>query len=70
MPGRLLNHLTKKESLPLLLRSNSGLEWLVLDEVNCLLDGGSFRGQVEQIVQQLCGCCRGLVGGSVLLGHS
>jgi ATP-dependent RNA helicase DDX31/DBP7 len=50
MPGRLLNHLTKTESLPLLLRSNSGLKWLILDEVDRLLDGGSFGGQVEQIV--------------------
>jgi hypothetical protein len=44
MPRCLLDHLTKTESLPLLLRSDSGLEWLVLDEVNCLLDGGGFGG--------------------------
>jgi hypothetical protein len=63
MPRRLLDHLTKTESLPLLLRSDSGLEWLVLDKVDPLLDRGSFGGQVEQIVQRLCGCCRGPVGG-------
>jgi hypothetical protein len=63
MPGRLLNHLTNTESLLLLLRSNSGLEWLVLNKVDCLLDGGGFGGQVEQIVQRLCRCCRGPVGG-------
>ncbi len=63
MPGRLLNHVTKTESLPLLLRRNSGLEWLVLNKVDFLLDRGSFGGQVEQIVQRLCGCFCGPVGG-------
>ncbi len=51
MPGRLLNHLTKLENLLLLLWSDSGLKWLVLDEVDRLLDRGGFGGQVEQIIQ-------------------
>ncbi len=59
MPGRLLYHLTKTESLLLSLRHDRGLEWLVLDKINRLLDGGSLRGQVEQIVQRICGWCRG-----------
>jgi superfamily II DNA/RNA helicase len=63
MPGRLLNHLTKTDSLPLSLWNNSGFEWLILDKVDHLLDGGSFRGQVEQILQRLHGCRRGPVGG-------
>jgi hypothetical protein len=63
MPRRLLNHLTKTESLLLLLRSDSGLEWLVLNKVDRLLDGGGFGEQVEQIVQRLCGCCHGPVVG-------
>jgi superfamily II DNA/RNA helicase len=63
MPGRLLNHLTKLESLTLLLRSDSGLKWLVIDEVDRLLDRGGFGGQVEQIIQWVRGCCHGPVGG-------
>jgi ATP-dependent RNA helicase DDX31/DBP7 len=58
-PGRLLDHLTKTESLLLSLRRNRGLEWLVLDEADRLLDGGGLGGQVEQIVQRLRGCCGG-----------
>jgi hypothetical protein len=38
------------------------VEWLVLDKVDCLLVEGGFGGQVEKIVQRLCGCCRALVG--------
>jgi ATP-dependent RNA helicase DDX31/DBP7 len=53
-PGRLLDHLTKTESLPLSLRRDRGLEWLVLDEVDRLLDGGGLGGLVEQIFQWLC----------------
>jgi ATP-dependent RNA helicase DDX31/DBP7 len=56
-PGRLLDHLTKTESLSLSLKRNRGLEWLVLDEADRLLDGGGLGGQVEQIVQRLRGCC-------------
>jgi hypothetical protein len=63
MSGHLPNHLTKTKSLPLLLRSDRSLKWLVLDEVDCLLNGGGFGGQVEQMVQQLHWCCRGQVGG-------
>jgi hypothetical protein len=48
MPGCLLDHLTKAESLRLLLLSSSNLKWLVLDKVDHLLDGGSFGGQVKQ----------------------
>jgi hypothetical protein len=66
MPGCLLDHLTKSESLPLSLWSDSSLEWLVFNKVDCLLDGGGFGGQVEQIVQRLCGCCRSPVGASRL----
>ncbi len=47
MPGHLLNHLMKTKSLPLSLRRDRSLEWLVLDEVNRLLDGGGLGGQVE-----------------------
>jgi len=54
-PRRLLNHLMKTESLLLLLRHKGGLEWLVLDKVDRLLDVGSLGGLVEQIFQQLCG---------------
>jgi hypothetical protein len=46
MPRRLLDHLTKTESLLPSLQRDRGLKWLVLDEVDC-------PGQVEQIVQQL-----------------
>eukprot|EP00578_Thalassiosira_sp_NH16_P000813 CAMPEP_0181130304 /NCGR_PEP_ID=MMETSP1071-20121207/29790_1 /TAXON_ID=35127 /ORGANISM="Thalassiosira sp., Strain NH16" /LENGTH=1042 /DNA_ID=CAMNT_0023216361 /DNA_START=19 /DNA_END=3147 /DNA_ORIENTATION=+ len=49
-PGRLLDHLTKTESLLSSLRNR--LEWLVLDEADRLLDAG-LGGQVEQIVQRL-----------------
>jgi hypothetical protein len=64
MPGHLLDHLAKKESLPLSLWNDSILKWLVLDEFDRLLDRGGFGGQVEQIVQQLRRCCRGpVVGG-------
>ncbi len=52
MTGRLLDHLTKTESLPLSLQHNHGPKWLVLDKVDRLLDGGGLGGQ---IVQQLCG---------------
>ncbi len=54
-PGRLLNHLTKTESLPLSLWRDCGLKWLVLDKVDHLLDGGGLGGQVDQIVQRLRG---------------
>ncbi|KAL3779283.1 hypothetical protein ACHAW5_003291 [Stephanodiscus triporus] len=60
-PGRLLDHLTKTESLLLSLRRR-GLEWLVLDEADRLLDGGGLGGQVEQIVQRLRGCSSGSDG--------
>ncbi len=33
------HHLTKMESLALLLRCNRDIEWLVLDKADCLLDG-------------------------------
>jgi ATP-dependent RNA helicase DDX31/DBP7 len=67
-PGRLLDHLTKTESLILSLKkkktmkngggeSGGGLEWLVLDEADRLLDGGGLGGQVEQIIQRLRACC-------------
>ncbi len=54
-PERLLDHLTKTESLQLSLRRDRGLERLVLDEVDRLLDRGGLEGKVEQIVQRLCG---------------
>ncbi len=44
-PGRLLDHLTKTESLPLFLRRDRGLEWLILDEVDRLLDEGGSGGR-------------------------
>ena len=47
-PGRLLDHLSKTESLLMALKGK--LEWLVLDEADRLLDMG-LGGQVEQIVQ-------------------
>lgn len=65
-PGRLLDHLTKTESLLLSLKKTKtkksgsdggGLEWLVLDEADRLLDGGGLGGQVEQIIQRLRACC-------------
>ena len=64
-PGRLLDHLTKTESLVLALKKKTknkngnggGLEWLVLDEADRLLDGGGLGGQVEQIIQRLRACC-------------
>mmetsp|Transcript_9968 Transcript_9968/g.17928 ORF Transcript_9968/g.17928 Transcript_9968/m.17928 type:complete len:1042 (+) Transcript_9968:61-3186(+) len=49
-PGRLLDHLSKTESLLSALKNK--LEWLVLDEADRLLDAG-LGGQVEQIVQHL-----------------
>ena len=49
-PGRLLDHLSKTESLLLSLKNK--LEWLVLDEADRLLDAG-LGGQVEQIIQHL-----------------
>lgn len=49
-PGRLLDHLSKTESLMVALKGK--LEWFVLDEVDRLLDAG-LAGQVEQIVQYL-----------------
>ena len=49
-PGRLLDHLSKTESLLMALKNK--LEWLVLDEADRLLDAG-LGGQVEQIVQYL-----------------
>ncbi len=54
-PGHLLNHLTKMESLLLLLRHDRGLKWLVLNKVDCLLDRVGLGGQMEQIIQWLCG---------------
>lgn len=49
-PGRLLDHLSKTESLMVALKGK--LEWFVLDEADRLLDSG-LGGQVEQIVQHL-----------------
>ena len=49
-PGRLLDHLSKTESLLMALKGK--LEWLVLDEADRLLDMG-LGGQVEQIVQHV-----------------
>jgi ATP-dependent RNA helicase DDX31/DBP7 len=49
-PGRLLDHLTKTESLLMSLKGK--LEWLVLDEADRLLDMG-LGGQVQQIVQHV-----------------
>lgn len=49
-PGRLLDHLSKTESLLVALKGK--LEWFVLDEADRLLDAG-LGGQVEQIVQHL-----------------
>lgn len=49
-PGRLLDHLSKTESLLTSLKNK--LEWLVLDEADRLLDAG-LGGQVEQIIQHL-----------------
>lgn len=49
-PGRLLDHLSKTESLLMALKNK--LEWLVLDEADRCLDAG-LGGQVEQIVQYL-----------------
>ena len=49
-PGRLLDHVTKTESLLVALKGK--LEWLVGDEADRLLDAG-LGGQVEQIMQHL-----------------
>jgi ATP-dependent RNA helicase DDX31/DBP7 len=49
-PGRLLDHLSKTESLLMALKGK--LEWLVMDEADRLLDMG-LGGQVEQIVQHV-----------------
>jgi len=49
-PGRLLDHLSKTESLLTALKNK--LEWVVLDEADRLLDAG-LGGQVEQIIQYL-----------------
>ena len=49
-PGRLLDHVTKTESLLVALKGK--MEWLVLDEADRLLDAG-LGGQVEQIMQHL-----------------
>jgi ATP-dependent RNA helicase DDX31/DBP7 len=49
-PGRLLDHVTKTESLLVSLKGK--LEWLVLDEADRLLEAG-LGGQVEQIMQHL-----------------
>jgi len=49
-PGRLLDHLSKTESLLSSLKNK--LEWVVLDEADRLLDAG-LGGQVEQIIQYL-----------------
>ena len=49
-PGRLLDHLSKTESL--LMACKGKVEWLVLDEADRLLDMG-LGGQVEQIVQHV-----------------
>ncbi len=48
MTGRLLEHLTNTESLPLSLWHNHSLKWLVLDKVDRLLDGGGLEGQIVQ----------------------
>ncbi len=40
---------------PAIAPTNRGLEWLVLNEVDRLLDGGGLWGQVEQVVQWLRG---------------
>jgi ATP-dependent RNA helicase DDX31/DBP7 len=48
-PGRLLDHLSRTESLRTAVRS---LQWLVLDEIDRLLDHG-LAPQVQQIVQIL-----------------
>mmetsp|Transcript_19984 Transcript_19984/g.56632 ORF Transcript_19984/g.56632 Transcript_19984/m.56632 type:complete len:309 (+) Transcript_19984:1124-2050(+) len=49
-PGRLLGHLSKTESLLLVLKGK--LEWLVLDEADRLLDMG-LGDPVRQIVQRI-----------------
>jgi ATP-dependent RNA helicase DDX31/DBP7 len=49
-PGRLLDHLSRTESLLLALKGK--LEWLVLDEADRLLDMG-LGEQVKQIVQRI-----------------
>ena len=49
-PGRLLDHLSKTESLLLSLKGK--LQYLVLDESDRLLDMG-LGGQIEQIVQRI-----------------
>ncbi|KAL7551047.1 hypothetical protein ACHAWF_014285 [Thalassiosira exigua] len=49
-PGRLLDHLSKTESLKTALEGR--LEWLVLDEADRLLDAG-LGSQVEEIVRRL-----------------
>lgn len=49
-PGRLLDHLTRTESLLMALKGK--LEWLVLDEADRLLDMG-LGEQVKQIVQRI-----------------
>jgi ATP-dependent RNA helicase DDX31/DBP7 len=49
-PGRLLDHLTRTESLLMALKGK--LEWLVLDEADRLLDMG-LGEQVTQIIQRI-----------------
>lgn len=49
-PGRLLDHLTRTESLLMALKGK--LEWLVLDEADRLLDLG-LGPQVAQIIQRI-----------------
>jgi len=49
-PGRLLDHLTRTESLLMSLKGR--LDWLVLDEADRLLDMG-LGAQVQQIVQRI-----------------
>jgi ATP-dependent RNA helicase DDX31/DBP7 len=49
-PGRLLDHLTRTESLLMALKGK--IEWLVLDEADRLLDMG-LGEQVKQIIQRI-----------------
>jgi hypothetical protein len=55
MPRRLLDPLTKMESFRILLWSNNSLEWLVLDEVDCLLEEAALVGRWSRLPSGFAG---------------
>jgi len=57
-PGRLLDHFTKTECFTSSVKKGP-LSWFVLDEVDRLLDMG-LKGQIQEIVQRLCGIYKSL----------